>query len=65
MPAWASYIIKLILGLLIDKISGPIVRWIKKLVATKKYDKKVDKAVKGVEDAETKSDYDDAINRLP
>lgn len=63
MPAWLSGIVKLIIGVLIDKFRMPILRWIKDWIAKRKKATKSDKAAKEVEDAETKDDFVDAIDR--
>ncbi len=65
MPKWVLSILKLILGVLIDKFSAPIIQWVKDQATKLKKAKEVDKAVKDLDDAKTKDDYADRLNDLP
>jgi len=65
MSKVGSYILKLILGVVVDKISGPLIAKIKGYVAKKKFDKKADEDTKGVTDAKTKLDLEREHNNLP
>lgn len=65
MPAWLSSIVKLVVGILIDKFRVPIIAWIKDYIAKRKKAKEVDKAVEDLENAKSKKDYADKLSDLP
>jgi len=61
MPAWVTYVLKLILSLVVEKATKPVIRWIKDYVAKKKYNDKVDKVVIDETDKRTIADSHDQL----